>query len=170
MDAILRRHLEISKWNFPWSMLPVGPRWAPCWSHEPYYQRRSRKRSPHFADIREWSTSILMSVWPFHCFLNCSLAMGRRHLLTNWAERRYDEKACLLDTEFVYPDSKVHGDNMWPIWGRQDPGGPHVGPMNFAIWVDWQNVSVYTLDRPVYIYLWFVLYTYNNRSNSITYI
>ena len=22
---------------------------------------------------------------------------------------------------------------MEPIWGRQDPGGPHVGPMNFAI-------------------------------------
>ena len=32
------------------------------------------------------------------------------------------------------PDSKVHGANMGPIWGRQDPGGPHVGPMNFAIW------------------------------------
>ena len=31
-------------------------------------------------------------------------------------------------------DNKVHGTNMGPIWGRQDPGGPHVGPMNFAIW------------------------------------
>ena len=31
------------------------------------------------------------------------------------------------------PDSKVHGANMGRIWGRQDPGGPHVGPMNFAI-------------------------------------
>ena len=31
------------------------------------------------------------------------------------------------------PDSKVHGDNMWPIWRREDPGGPHVGPMNLAI-------------------------------------
>ena len=34
----------------------------------------------------------------------------------------------------VIPDSKVHGANMGPIWGRQDPGGPHVGPMNFVIW------------------------------------
>ena len=34
------------------------------------------------------------------------------------------------------PDSKVRGANMGPIWGRQDPGGPHVGPMNFAIWVN----------------------------------
>ena len=31
------------------------------------------------------------------------------------------------------PDSKVHGANIGPIWGRQDPGGPHVGPMNLAI-------------------------------------
>ena len=31
-----------------------------------------------------------------------------------------------------YPDSKVHGANMGSIWGRQDPGGSHVGPMNFA--------------------------------------
>ena len=27
-------------------------------------------------------------------------------------------------------DSKVHGVNMGTIWGRQDPGGPHIGPMN----------------------------------------
>ena len=32
------------------------------------------------------------------------------------------------------PDSKVHGSNIGPIWGRQDPGGPHVGPMNLGIW------------------------------------
>ena len=32
------------------------------------------------------------------------------------------------------PDSKVHGANMGRIWGRQDPDGPHVCPMNFVIW------------------------------------
>ena len=31
----------------------------------------------------------------------------------------------------AYPDSKVHGANLGPIWGRQDPGGPHVGPWTF---------------------------------------
>ena len=36
--------------------------------------------------------------------------------------------------EWMSTDSKVHGANMGPIWGRQDPGGPHVGPMNLAIW------------------------------------
>ena len=33
----------------------------------------------------------------------------------------------------VSTDCKVRGANMGPIWGRQDLGGPHVGPMNFAI-------------------------------------
>ena len=35
--------------------------------------------------------------------------------------------------EDMYHDYKFHGANMGPTWGRQDPGGPHVGPMNFAI-------------------------------------
>ena len=30
--------------------------------------------------------------------------------------------------------ARFMGANMEPIWGRRDPGGPHVGPMNFAIW------------------------------------
>ena len=33
-------------------------------------------------------------------------------------------------------DSMVHKANLRPIWGRQDPGGPHVGPMNITIWVN----------------------------------
>ena len=39
-----------------------------------------------------------------------------------------------LYTIQAIPDSKVHGAHMGPIWGRQDPCGPHVGPMNFAAW------------------------------------
>ena len=31
-------------------------------------------------------------------------------------------------------DSKVDGANMRLICGQQDPGGPHVGPINLAIW------------------------------------
>ena len=33
------------------------------------------------------------------------------------------------------PDSKIHGASMGTIRGRQDLGGPHVGPMNFVFWV-----------------------------------
>ena len=42
------------------------------------------------------------------------------------------------------PDSKVHVANMKSIWGRQDRGGPHVGPMNFAIW---DNITWYGIHR-----------------------
>ena len=42
----------------------------------------------------------------------------------------------------LLPDSKVHGTNMGPIWGRQDQGGPHVGPMNFAIWAVSSKVEI----------------------------
>ena len=42
------------------------------------------------------------------------------------------------------PDSKVYGANMGPTRGRQDPGGPHVGPMNLAIW---DSMSIYKLSK-----------------------
>ena len=49
--------------------------------------------------------------------------------------------------KYNYPDSRVHGANMGPIWSRQDPGVPHVGPMNFAIWVA-------SLAPYIYIYIY----------------
>ena len=46
-----------------------------------------------------------------------------------------EHSRCVSVLENHNPDSKVHGTNMGPIWGRQDPVGPHAGPMNFAILV-----------------------------------
>ena len=42
---------------------------------------------------------------------------------------------------YVYPDSKVHEAYMGPTWGREDPGGSHVGLMNLAIRVgmEWRG-------------------------------
>ena len=39
---------------------------------------------------------------------------------------------------------------MGPIWGREDPGGPHVGPMNFAIWVAYSESELvaYSVSIP----------------------
>ena len=48
-------------------------------------------------------------------------------------------------------DSKVHGTNMGPIWGRQDPAGPHVGPMNSAIWVCLQPQACGFLSMHLFI-------------------
>ena len=33
------------------------------------------------------------------------------------------------------PGSKVHGAKVGSTWGRQEIGGSHVGPINFAIWI-----------------------------------
>ena len=34
-----------------------------------------------------------------------------------------------------YPDSEVHGAKMGPTWVLLAPDGPHIGPVNLAIWV-----------------------------------
>ena len=40
----------------------------------------------------------------------------------------------IMWTKGNIPDSKVHGTNMGPTWVLPAPDGPHVGPMNLAIW------------------------------------
>ena len=88
---------------------------------------------------------------------NC-LSPGRRHaiiwtdagiLLIGPSETDFNEiliKNHTFSFKKIYlkmsPDSKVHEANMGPIWGRQDPGGPQVGPMNFAIWVVWKMAAI----------------------------
>ena len=44
-----------------------------------------------------------------------------------------------------FPDSNIHGVKVGPIWGRQGPGGSHVGPTNLGIWV-----AVYLNDVKYY--------------------
>ena len=60
----------------------------------------------------EWVVMFLCHLWPYITYITYGF---HRH---------------------IYPDSKVHGANVGPIWGRQDPDGPHVCAMNFAIWVN----------------------------------
>ena len=60
---------------------------------------------------------------------------------------------------WYHPDSKVYGANMGPTWGRQDPGGTHVGPMNFAIW----EVIIWSLNQG-----WFVNTTLRISSQAIS--
>ena len=74
-----------------------------------------------------WSSRNFRQRSWLHCDSYWSLAGGQiKSAMLNW-----DAPAVTLGN---YPDSKIHGADMGPIWGRQDPGGPHVGPMNFAIW------------------------------------
>ena len=50
-------------------------------------------------------------------------------------ERCHGVNFVLTTDDKMCPDSNVHGAKMGPNWGRQDLGGSHVGPMNFATWV-----------------------------------
>ena len=44
----------------------------------------------------------------------------------------------------IVPDSKIHVANMGPTWGRQDPGGLHVGHTSLAIWdISISQVMIY---------------------------
>ena len=69
------------------------------------------------------------------------------------------------------PDSNVHGTSMRPIWGREDPGGPHVGPMNFAIWVNlvlWDVLPQATMWFSIHA-VQFVLSVYNINPSNYAY-
>ena len=62
--------------------------------------------------------------------------------------------------------SRFHGTNMGPIWGRQDLGRPHVGPMNFAICVALCAHSTYHIhfiswNIPIFTPFLFLLWLYN---------
>ena len=69
---------------------------------------------------------------PYWSFLNvCPI---HRRELSHWSSLHIDNRH-RIDTCTSSPDSKVHGANMGPIWVLSAPDGPHVGLMNFAIWV-----------------------------------
>ena len=58
-----------------------------------------------------------------------------------WVSEGYPVLQQLLGYIVHIPDSKVHGANMGPTWGWQDPGGPHVGHFKIVIWDDNMNLA-----------------------------
>ena len=63
-----------------------------------------------------------------------------------------------------------NGANMGPIWGRQDPGRPHVGPMNFAIWRASRCCVIHTDWR---VQLWWIssnCYEVSKKSKHLPFI
>ena len=74
-------------------------------------------------------------------FCACTIALVRPTQRFWWKSYLNDHSGVPMSLTFgekilwMYPESKVHGTNMGPIWGWQYPNGPDVGPTNFAIWV-----------------------------------
>ena len=59
-------------------------------------------------------------------------------------------KAPVMTIRDNSPDNKVYGANMGPTWVLSAPGGPHVGPMNFAIWVPQRDLVVLVVEQCTY--------------------
>ena len=70
----------------------------------------------------------------------------------------------------VTPDSKVHGTNMGPIWGWQDPGGPHVGPMIFAIWDYMGSLGTELIERQIFQNIYFWSYSFNLYQTNLSWL
>ena len=62
-------------------------------------------------------------------------------------------------------DSKVHRANMGPTWGRQDPGGPHVGPMNLAVWFHIMDTWYLARCRQSFFSKWYLIIKYQIIDN-----
>ena len=83
-----------------------------------------------------FATSSYTQLWRSKVYINKSrVSLQNRNLIVFGMRFTLGTENNSVFQQDMYPDSKVHGANMGPIWGRQDPSGPHVGPMNFAIWV-----------------------------------
>ena len=86
-----------------------------------------------------WFDTPSRSLWR-HCNDMCSRCFGtipKYNMRSSWHGNDFHISSPLWEnhrSQVDNPASKVHGANMGPIWGRYDPGGPHVDPMNFAIW------------------------------------
>ena len=107
-------------------------------------------RSP--AKFREISVAILKEfsipqIWSFYSQINLEENMANVAIIAVFADglahlkAKTSADALIRVLDGYTPDSKVHGADMGPFWGRQDPDGPHIGPMNFAIWVQYRQLK-----------------------------
>ena len=79
-----------------------------------------------------WHIETFPSFWPMHTDPHIWVHIETPPLLERYI---LDMPRRVGSGCYEFPDCKLHGANMGPIWGRQDPVGSHLGPMNFAIWV-----------------------------------
>ena len=71
---------------------------------------------------KSWQDMLYVRIW---------IEDIENNLWTGVADWLYAEERVLM---FIYdnPEINAHGVNMGPIWGQQDPGGTHVGPINLV--------------------------------------
>ena len=79
--------------------------------------------------------SIMRIVFKYHQSSDCAFGSEGNDTMCDFLYRVFITIYVSLSNPQAFPDSKVHGASMGPPWGRQDRGGPHDGPRNFALWV-----------------------------------
>ena len=115
-------------------------------------------RPPIMSAIDEWTSHNLLNTWRLMQNGWCLQTTVEMHFLSNknvywsnfhwmfylrfqslisqdWFRKCLSTEQAIIQTNNGSPDRKVYRAHMGPIWGRQDPDGPHVGPMILAIWV-----------------------------------
>ena len=73
-----------------------------------------------------------------HILVFLNLVKKKGYEVSQWISEELSQVFLFLSNMMLmkpFPDNKVYGANMGPAWGRQDPGGIHVSPMNLAFWV-----------------------------------
>ena len=94
--------------------------------------------------VTSWDGKIYCSNAELLCCFSCEPGQVLEETIELpliWCALRFTCSHCNIfpDTDWFLPrqlfhDSRVHGAYTRATWARQDPGGPHVGPMIFAIW------------------------------------
>ena len=124
-DLHLNKQLSVQSWRW-WFERPSRSLWRHCIDLNHIFFSHKRQILTPISRPRKSVGSItnaqVVALWGIYC------------LTWRW-------KATF---SVSYPDSKVRRANMGPIWSRQDPGGLHFGPMNFAIWI-WACIRLDTL-------------------------
>ena len=114
----------------------------------------------HIVIVNIKKKSSMQNMFQMYLSLFIKISLGKS---SNSFIQASDDHA--LNLADIDPDSKVHGANMGPIWGRRDPGGPHVGTMNFAIWGGYQKSHVFLWFFPTHFRL--VLFSLDTHRLSI---
>ena len=89
-----------------------------------YAYKTKQRTSPMISKIETIYSQRLFTLSIHHVLVDCSADCERDPMDIRGASKN---KGCFMVTSLI-------ARFMGPIWGRQDPGGPHVGPMNFAVW------------------------------------
>ena len=113
-------------------------------------------------NVHSYLLPIRFTVWQIanHWLLASVIRRCARGLYWNWKPQQNTPEMASVGTRTgsslsamgsgivpwaYHPDRKIHEANMGPLWGRQEPVGTHVGPMNFAIWI--YDDVIYIIDE-----------------------